>query len=62
VQQCRVHTNTANVLGGGYAVTGIMQWGLKRGLLLHREREEGSSGVGKYYVSSVRACDDSIGG
>jgi len=31
-------TNRASVLGNGYAVTGIRQWGLKTGLFLHAER------------------------
>ena len=38
VQQCRVHTNRTSVLGNGYAVTGIRQWGLKTGLFLHAGR------------------------
>ena len=47
MQRCRVRTNRVNVLGGGYAVTGIRQWGLNKKLFLHGGGED-SSGVGKY--------------
>jgi len=39
VQRRPVRTNMANVLGGSYTVTGIRQWGLKRGLFLHGGRK-----------------------
>jgi len=56
VQRRRVHTNMASVMGGGYAVTGIRQWGLQSSF--STEGEEGRRGVGKYYVCSVGAGDE----
>ena len=44
----RVRTNRVNVLGGGYAVIGIVQRGLKTGLFLHRGREGCIGSVGAY--------------